>query len=113
MITGRMSSSVVECGGPLWFSLARIAVAARYTVLYAVQGFLAAPWHSGFRRRYVPNALNKRSVQEESRGRRGPSQQGQHSAARCGEGSIDLRRLEMHLQRSIGTSCLWSTCDAG
>src|SRR5580700_4640038 len=38
MVTGRMSSSVVECGGPLWFSLARIAVAARYTVLYAVQG---------------------------------------------------------------------------
>src|SRR5512144_1907724 len=27
------------------------------------------------RRRYVPNALNKRSAQEESRGRRGPSQQ--------------------------------------
>jgi hypothetical protein len=27
--------------------------------------------------------------------------------------SIDLRRLEMQLQRSIGTSCLWSTCDAG
>jgi hypothetical protein len=32
-------------------------------------------------RRYVPNALNRRSAQEESRGRRGPSQQGQQSAA--------------------------------
>ena len=44
---------------------------------------------SGFRRRYVPNALNKRSAQEELRGRRGPSRQGQHSAARCGEGLSD------------------------
>src|SRR3979490_1153334 len=44
---------------------------------------------SGFRRRYVPNALNKISAQEESRGRRGPSRQGQHSAARCGEGISD------------------------
>ena len=70
---------------------------------------------SGFRRRYLPDALNKRLAQEESRGRRGPSQQGQRSAARCGEGIIliDLRRLELQLQRSIGTSCLWSTCDAG
>jgi len=61
---------------------------------------------SGFRCRYVPNALKKRSVHEESRGHRGPSRQGQHSAARCGEGnSINLRRLERQPQRSIGTSC--------
>jgi hypothetical protein len=44
---------------------------------------------SGFRRRYVPNALNKRSTQEESRGRRGPSRQGQRSAVRIGEGIFD------------------------
>jgi hypothetical protein len=61
---------------------------------------------SGFRCRYVPNALKKRSVHEESRGHRGPSRQGQHSAARCGEGnSINLRRLERQPQRSIGRSC--------
>jgi hypothetical protein len=61
---------------------------------------------SGFRCRYVPNALKKRSVHEESRGHRGPSRQGQQSAARCGEGnSINLRRLERQPQRSIGTSC--------
>jgi hypothetical protein len=34
-------------------------------------------------------------VHEESRGHRGPSRQGQHSAARCGEGnSINLAGLE-------------------
>ena len=61
---------------------------------------------SGFRCRYVPNALKRRSVHEESRGHRGPSRQGQHSAARCGEGnSINLRRLERQPQHSIGTSC--------
>ena len=39
MIRGRMSSSVVECGGlPFGSRSLGLAVAARYTVLYAVQG---------------------------------------------------------------------------
>ena len=42
------------------------------------------------------------------------AKQGQHSAARCGEGIFGcLRRPEMQFQRSIGTSCPWSTCNAG
>jgi hypothetical protein len=61
-----------------------------------------------------PERTQPRSAQEESRGRRGPSQQGQRSAARCGESLLDrLRRPEFQLQHSTGMSRLWSTCDAG
>jgi hypothetical protein len=53
-------------------------------------------------------------MQEESRGHRGPSRQGQRSAAGCGEAIFNqARRLKMQPQRSIGTSCRWSTCGAG
>lgn len=67
------------------FSLAWIVVTARSTVLYAVQ-LAGRTMASGFRRRYVPNALNKGLMHEESRGRRGPSQQGQRSAASAAKG---------------------------
>jgi hypothetical protein len=80
---GPKQRSVVECG-LLWVSLAWIDCRCQIHRSLRGPGSLAAPWPSGFRRRYVP-ALNKRSVQEALRGRRGPSQRGQHSTARCGE----------------------------
>src|SRR3974377_1652325 len=49
-----------------------------------------------------PERARYMSTLEESRGRRGPSQQGQRSAARCGEGIFDrlqaARRALTHTQ---------------
>src|SRR5262249_6214197 len=87
-----LSSLVPPC-----FSLAWIDVAARSTVLYAVQD----RWPQHDLRVSMPLCPGTHlAVHEGSRGHRGPSRQGQRSAARCGKGrySTNLRRL---LQRSI------------
>ena len=103
MKTGRKCPLVVEC--LLWFCSRELMSLPDPPFSTRSRG-AGRNMASGFRCRYVPNALKKRSVHEESRGHRGPSRQGQHSAARCGEGnSINLRRLERQPQRSIGTSC--------
>src|SRR6266849_4540188 len=110
MITGRKSAWFVEFGS-FAFSLAWIDVAARSTVLYAVQG----RWpHHGLR---VSTPLcpertwqctKNRAVIEARPGRDNVPPR---DAAKGY--SINLRRLEMQPQRSIGTSCRWSTCGAG
>jgi hypothetical protein len=82
---GPEERTVVECG-LLWFSLASIDVAARSTVLYAVQGRWPHHGPQGF------DAAMSRTHSTRDRRRKNravvedPSQQGQHSAARCGEG---------------------------
>ena len=109
-ITGRKSAWFVEFGS-FAFSLASIDVAARSTVLNAVQG----RWpHHGLR---VSTPLcpertwqctKNRAVIEARPGRDNVPPR---DAAKGY--SINLRRLEMQPQRSIGTSCRWSTCGAG
>ena len=110
---GPEERSVVECG-LLWLSLAWIDVAARSTVLYAVQ---IAGRTMALR---VSTSLCPERAQQEigaeriSRSSRPvPAGTAFRRDMRRKDNSIDLRRLEMLLQRSIGTSCLWSTCDAG
>lgn|GEM_PF-4919881 len=110
---GPEERSVVECG-LLWFSLAWIDVAARSTVLYAVQGRWPHHGPQGFdaamsRTHSTRDRRRKNRAVVEAR----PSRDS-IAPRDAAKGYLDrLRRLENQLQRSIGTSCRWSTCDAG
>jgi hypothetical protein len=105
--------SVVECG-LLWFSLTWIDAAARSTVLYAVQGRWPHHGPQGFdaamsRTHSTRDRRRKNRAVVEAR----PSRDS-IAPRDAAKGYLDrLRRLENQLQRSIGTSCRWSTCDAG
>src|SRR5215468_5005412 len=84
---GPEERSVVECGPPIFRSRGLLSLPGPpFFTRSRVAGRTMA---SGVRRRYVPNALNKRLMHEESRGRRGPSQQGQRSAASAAKGYFD------------------------
>src|SRR5215471_18681436 len=84
---GPEERSVVECGPPIFRSRGLLSLPGPpFSTRSRVAGRTMA---SRVRRRYVPNALNKRLMHEESRGRRGPSQQGQRSAASAAKGYFD------------------------
>src|ERR1700693_784368 len=106
MITGRKSAWFVACG-LLWFSLAWIDVAARSTVLYAVQGRWPHHGPQGFdaaMSRTHPTRDRRRKNRAVVEARPSRDSTPPRDAAK---GYFDrLRWLEMQLQRSIGTSCL-------
>src|SRR5215831_9494938 len=88
---GPEERSVVECGPPIFRSRGLLSLPGPpFSTRSRVAGRTMA---SGVRLRYVPNALNKRLMHEESRGRQArPSRDSDPPRARRRDISINLRR---------------------